>query len=135
RANREDRSPTWILSSEGPLIDHVEGFSERPEQQEMAEIVAETIEARGVLLCEAGTGTGKTFAYLVPSLLSGRKVIISTGTRALQDQLFYLICPGSSGRSRCPSTRRCSKAGGITYAATVSDGTPQTATGAVSRRN
>ena len=59
----------------------------------MAEIVAETIEARGVLLCEAGTGTGKTFAYLVPSLLSGRKVIISTYTRALQDQLFYRDLP------------------------------------------
>ncbi len=93
RANREDRSPTRILSSQGPVIDHVEGFSARPEQQEMAEIVAETIEARGVLLCEAGTGTGKTFAYLVPSLLSGRKVIISTGTRALQDQLFYRDLP------------------------------------------
>ncbi|MGQ0594858.1 MAG: ATP-dependent DNA helicase [Gammaproteobacteria bacterium] len=92
-ANAEDRSPTWILSSEGPLADHVEGFSARPEQQEMAEIVAATIEARGVLLCEAGTGTGKTFAYLVPSLLSGRKVILSTGTRALQDQLFYRDLP------------------------------------------
>ena len=89
----EDRSPTRILSSQGPLADHVEGFSARPEQQEMAEIVAETIEARGVLLCEAGTGTGKTFAYLVPSLLSGRKVIISTYTRALQDQLFYRDLP------------------------------------------
>ena len=46
-----------------------------------------------MLLCEAGTGTGKTFAYLVPSLLSGRKVIISTYTRALQDQLFYRDLP------------------------------------------
>jgi RAD3-like DEAD/DEAH box helicase len=100
-ANAEDRSPTRILSSQGPLTDHIEGFSARLEQQEMAEIVAETIEARGVLLCEAGTGTGKTFAYLVPSLLSGRKVIISTGTRALQTSSSIVICPWSSGRSRC----------------------------------
>jgi ATP-dependent DNA helicase DinG len=65
----------------------------RPEQREMAELVAHTIASRGVLLCEAGTGTGKTLAYLVPSLLSGRKVIISTGTRALQDQLYHRDLP------------------------------------------
>ncbi len=59
----------------------------------MAALVAETLKDRGVLFCEAGTGTGKTFAYLVPSLLSGRRVIVSTGTRALQDQIFHRDLP------------------------------------------
>src|SRR5438105_13373441 len=54
----------------------------------MAEAIALAIETRGQLLAEAGTGTGKTFAYLVPALLAGGKVIVSTGTKTLQDQLF-----------------------------------------------
>jgi len=59
----------------------------------MAEAIARAIEARGQLLAEAGTGTGKTFAYLVPALLSGGKVIVSTGTKTLQDQLFQRDLP------------------------------------------
>ena len=59
----------------------------------MARAVAETLEDGGTLVCEAGTGVGKTFAYLVPALLSGRKVLISTGTRNLQDQLFHRDLP------------------------------------------
>ncbi len=59
----------------------------------MAVAVAETLEDGGTLVCEAGTGVGKTFAYLVPALLSGRKVLISTGTRNLQDQLFHRDLP------------------------------------------
>ncbi len=59
----------------------------------MAQAVEAAIEARTTLICEAGTGTGKTFAYLVPALLSGRKVIVSTGTRNLQDQLFHKDVP------------------------------------------
>jgi ATP-dependent DNA helicase DinG len=59
----------------------------------MAEAIALAIETRGQLLAEAGTGTGKTFAYLVPALLSGGKVIISTGTKTLQDQLFQRDLP------------------------------------------
>ena len=59
----------------------------------MADWVGETLAARGLLAIEAGTGTGKTFAYLVPALLSGRQVIISTGTRTLQDQLFNRDLP------------------------------------------
>jgi len=55
----------------------------------MAEAVAAALKAGETLICEAGTGTGKTFAYLVPALLSGRKVLVSTGTRNLQDQLFH----------------------------------------------
>ena len=77
-----------LLGETGPLKDCVHGFSPRIEQQQMAEATAETIAANSTLIVEAGTGTGKTFAYLMPALLSGKKVIISTGTRHLQDQLF-----------------------------------------------
>ncbi len=77
-----------LLGETGPLKDCVRGFSPRIEQQQMAEATAETIAANSTLIVEAGTGTGKTFAYLMPALLSGKKVIISTGTRHLQDQLF-----------------------------------------------
>lgn len=59
----------------------------------MAEAVASTLADCGTLICEAGTGTGKTFAYLVPALMGGRKVIISTGTKTLQDQLFHRDLP------------------------------------------
>ena len=59
----------------------------------MGECIAQVIRAAGTLICEAGTGTGKTFAYLVPALLSGRKVLISTGTKNLQDQLFHRDLP------------------------------------------
>ena len=59
----------------------------------MAEAVAEAIAKSDKLVVEAGTGTGKTFAYLLPALLSGRKTIISTGTKALQDQLYHRDLP------------------------------------------
>src|SRR6266849_6997082 len=59
----------------------------------MAEAIALAIGSRGQLIAEAGTGTGKTFAYLVPALLSGGKVVISTGTKTLQDQLFQRDLP------------------------------------------
>nr|WP_238787635.1 ATP-dependent DNA helicase [Thiospirillum jenense] len=64
------------------------GFRERPQQLSMAQTIAQIITAETSLICEAGTGTGKTLAYLVPAVLSKRKVVLSTGTRALQDQLF-----------------------------------------------
>ena len=67
----------------------------------MAERIAAALERRETLLVEAGTGTGKTFAYLVPALLSGRRVLISTGTRTLQDQLYNRDLPllaGALGR-------------------------------------
>ncbi len=76
-----------------PLARALPGFRSRPGQALMAEAVAEVLEARGQLMVEAGTGTGKTFAYLVPALLGGRRTIISTGTRALQDQLFHRDLP------------------------------------------
>ncbi|MCX7054892.1 MAG: ATP-dependent DNA helicase [Proteobacteria bacterium] len=82
-----------ILGPEGPLARALPGYTTRPQQIEMAEHVAVALQERTQLVIEAGTGTGKTFAYLVPALLSGRKVIVSTGTRALQDQLFHRDLP------------------------------------------
>ncbi len=82
-----------ILGPQGLLSQRIGGFRHRSQQQEMAEAVAVCIDSRGALIGEAGTGTGKTFAYLVPAMLSGRKVIISTGTRNLQDQLFHRDLP------------------------------------------
>ena len=79
---------TELLGESGPLATLLPGFAPRVEQQRMAEATADAIEAQQQLIVEAGTGTGKTFAYLLPVLRSGRKVIISTGTRHLQDQLY-----------------------------------------------
>jgi ATP-dependent DNA helicase DinG len=76
------------FSANGPLAKAVQGFRVREGQVEMAAAVATAIRDNAVLVAEAGTGTGKTFAYLVPALLSGGKTIISTGTKNLQDQLF-----------------------------------------------
>jgi ATP-dependent DNA helicase DinG len=77
----------------GLLSQHVKGYAPRPQQQEMASTIAEALSNSTVLIAEAGTGTGKTFAYLVPAILSGQKVIISTGTKNLQDQLFSKDIP------------------------------------------
>lgn len=79
---------TDLLGADGPLAAQLPGFAPRPEQQQMAEATALALERREKLIVEAGTGTGKTFAYLLPALRSGLKVIISTGTRHLQDQLY-----------------------------------------------
>ena len=82
-----------ILGPTGLLAQRLDGYRHRPQQQAMAETVAEVLKDGGTLICEAGTGTGKTFAYLIPALLSGRKVLVSTGTRNLQDQLFSRDLP------------------------------------------
>lgn len=81
------------FGEQGDLGRYRPGFRERPIQQAMARSVAETIATTGVLVAEAGTGTGKTYAYLVPALLAGGPVLISTGTRNLQDQLFRRDLP------------------------------------------
>jgi ATP-dependent DNA helicase DinG len=83
----------WFFSSAGPLARSVPGYSARAQQLEMARAIADTIGAGTILVAEAGTGTGKTFAYLVPALLAGGKVIVSTGTKTLQDQLFSRDIP------------------------------------------
>ncbi|MBS0570058.1 MAG: ATP-dependent DNA helicase, partial [Proteobacteria bacterium] len=77
-----------LLGADGPFAAEVAGFTPRACQQDMAAAVEEAIAERQTLVVEAGTGTGKTFAYLVPALLSGKRVIVSTGTKTLQDQLF-----------------------------------------------
>src|SRR5262245_66459966 len=82
-----------IFGPEGPLQAALPGFRFRRQQLRMAERVAAALENRESLVVEAGTGTGKTFAYLVPALLSGKRVLISTGTRTLQDQLFARDLP------------------------------------------
>ena len=82
-----------LFSAAGTLAKGIEGFRPRQSQTDMARAVADAIQSRSTLLAEAGTGTGKTFAYLVPALLWGGKVIISTGTKNLQDQLFLRDIP------------------------------------------
>jgi ATP-dependent DNA helicase DinG len=81
------------LSVGGALDRALPGFRPRPSQQALAARIAGAIEARQSLVAEAGTGTGKTFAYLVPLLLSGARALISTGTRPLQDQLYHRDLP------------------------------------------
>ncbi|WP_338847943.1 ATP-dependent DNA helicase [Massilia sp. W12] len=88
-----DAQVEQIFSADGPLGGAVGRFSPRASQTEMAKAIAQAIASQRTLLAEAGTGTGKTFAYLVPALLWGGKVIVSTGTKNLQDQLFLRDIP------------------------------------------
>jgi ATP-dependent DNA helicase DinG len=77
----------------GPLARQIPGFTARHGQQDMAAHIEHVLADQSVLIAESGTGTGKTFAYLVPALLSGKKVLVSTGTKNLQDQLFHRDLP------------------------------------------
>ena len=81
------------FSPDGPLARAIIGYRVRAQQVDMAERIATAINGCSVFIAEAGTGTGKTFAYLVPALQSGGKVIVSTGTKTLQDQLFNKDLP------------------------------------------
>ena len=81
------------LGSQGRLAEYLPAFTVREEQLAMAECVAGAIANRNALIVEAGTGVGKTFAYLIPALLAGKRIVISTGTRSLQDQLFSRDLP------------------------------------------
>ncbi len=82
-----------VFSADGSLAQSIPSFRPRSQQLEMAQAVQAAIKDNSLLIAEAGTGTGKTFAYLVPALLSGGKVILSTGTKTLQDQLFMRDIP------------------------------------------
>lgn len=93
-----------VFSSQGPLAETIPGYRLRQQQLEMAQAIAGAIKHGGQLVAEAGTGTGKTFAYLVPALLSGGKVIISTGTKTLQDQLFNRDLPAVRDALKVPVT-------------------------------
>ncbi|MGJ4729068.1 ATP-dependent DNA helicase [Luteimonas sp. SDU101] len=84
---------TAALAEGGLLAQQIPAFVAREAQQRLAAAVSQALDQGGTLLAEAGTGTGKTFAYLVPLLLSGQKAIVSTGTRALQDQLYHRDLP------------------------------------------
>ena len=90
--------PLWqdceaVLAADGQLAQQLPGYQPRVSQLKMAEAICTAIECQQNLVVEAGTGTGKTFAYLIPVLLSGLKTIISTGTKNLQDQLFFRDLP------------------------------------------
>nr|CAA6830157.1 MAG: DinG family ATP-dependent helicase YoaA [uncultured Thiotrichaceae bacterium] len=87
------KNKTQLLDQGGAFSDHIEGFQPRPQQQEMAAAITELLDDSGVLVIEAGTGVGKTFAYLAPVLTSSEKVVLSTGSKALQDQLYFKDLP------------------------------------------
>jgi ATP-dependent DNA helicase DinG len=82
-----------VFTADGPLARHLPAFEPRGGQRMMAAAAADALETGGVLLAEAGTGTGKTLAYLVPALLSGQRVLVSTGTKNLQEQIFNKDLP------------------------------------------
>jgi ATP-dependent DNA helicase DinG len=91
-----------LFSDDGPLSGVIPYFRQRPQQLEMATRIYEALEQRARLILEAGTGTGKTLAYLVPVLLHGGKTILSTGTKTLQDQLFHRDIPAVREALRLP---------------------------------
>ncbi|BDT60251.1 helicase [Massilia varians] len=91
-----------LFGAGGPLAPNVGTYKPRQSQTEMAKAIAAAIAEQKVLMAEAGTGTGKTFAYLVPALLWGGKTIISTGTKNLQDQLFLRDIPTIRAALRAP---------------------------------
>jgi ATP-dependent DNA helicase DinG len=88
-----DSSCATLLDAGGPISDVLPGFAPRSAQIRMAREVEQTLVQKGALVVEAGTGIGKTLAYLVPAILSGERVIISTGTKTLQDQLYFRDLP------------------------------------------
>lgn len=83
----------WLFGPRGILAVAIPDFEYRPAQLQMAEAVERAIETGDTLLAEAGTGTGKTLAYLVPAILSGKKTVVATGTKTLQEQLFFKDIP------------------------------------------
>ncbi len=95
---------TRIFGDAGPLARSLPAYRVRPGQIDLAQAIHDAIQANRSLIAEAGTGTGKTFAYLVPALLSGGKVIVSTGTKTLQDQLFNRDIPTLRAALEVPVT-------------------------------
>lgn len=95
---------TQVFAEDGPLAQTISGYRPRAQQLEMALAIEDAIRQAKPLIAEAGTGTGKTFAYLVPALLSGGKVIVSTGTKTLQDQLFNRDLPAVRDALKVPVT-------------------------------
>jgi ATP-dependent DNA helicase DinG len=100
------------FAPDGPLARALPGFEARTGQVEMAEAVASVLSNRGVLLAEAGTGTGKTLAYLIPAILSRERVLVSTGTKNLQEQIFFKDLPVLREALGVPFTATCMKGRG-----------------------
>jgi ATP-dependent DNA helicase DinG len=100
------------FAPDGPLARALDGFEPRTGQVEMAEAVASVLTRRGVLLAEAGTGTGKTLAYLIPAILSRERVLVSTGTKNLQEQIFFKDLPVLREALGVPFTATCMKGRG-----------------------
>ncbi len=96
----------------GALARALPGFEARPAQLEMADAVSAIVAEGGVLLAEAGTGTGKTLAYLVPAILSRKRVLVSTGTKNLQEQIFFKDLPLLRDSLGVPFTATCMKGRG-----------------------
>jgi len=92
-----------VFAPGGPLAAALDGFEARDAQLQMAAAVADVFADGGVLLAEAGTGTGKTLAYLVPAILSRQRVLVSTGTKNLQEQIFFKDLPVLKRRWASPS--------------------------------
>ena len=92
-----DREKTFdfseLLGADGAFSESISGFIPRDAQQTLAGAIGRALAQQDTLIAEAGTGTGKTFAYLIPALLSGKHILISTGTRTLQDQLYHRDLP------------------------------------------
>jgi ATP-dependent DNA helicase DinG len=100
------------FAPDGALASTLPGFEARAGQLEMAGAVASVLSRRGVLLAEAGTGTGKTLAYLVPAILSRQRVLVSTGTKNLQEQIFFKDLPVLRDSLGVPFTATCMKGRG-----------------------
>jgi ATP-dependent DNA helicase DinG len=98
-----------LLGPDGPLARAIEGYEHREAQLAMADAVEQALDHDGVLFVEAGTGTGKTLAYLVPAILSGRKVVVSTGTKTLQDQIMEHDLPLLERHLGLPVRAACMK--------------------------
>jgi len=101
-----------VFAGDGPLARMLPGFEPRPGQIEMADRVARVFDEGGLLLAEAGTGTGKTLAYLVPAILSGQRVLVSTGTKNLQEQIFFKDIPALRSALGLSFTATCMKGRG-----------------------
>ena len=93
-----------VFSERGSLARAVDGYEPREGQRAMAEAVAAVVENGGTLLAEAGTGTGKTLAYLIPAILSRQRVLVSTGTKNLQEQIFFKDLPALQAALGVPFT-------------------------------
>jgi ATP-dependent DNA helicase DinG len=101
-----------VFAADGPLARTLAAFEPRDSQRQMAAAVAETLETGGVLLAEAGTGTGKTLAYLAPAILKGERVLVSTGTRNLQEQIYFKDLPALARSLGVGVTATCMKGRG-----------------------